>query len=366
MTRITHLHIYILTSLVFASCETNLTNNKELRSSNNKIVYDIGFPIRSYQYFKNERSEYLSFIDYTSYRKVSINSIDGIHRSTIDLNHLIEKENEDFNSFYTLNNDTIALLSKYSNKVYLINQRGNIILKKDYSDLLLNGLELYPPLSIDKGVLRTGTRIYHSYFDTLSKSDINRIQNHSAKLFIDSHFVKQSRSSYLTLDSLYSRFTNDDEMSLETKRYIFVDDKIYFHSIFSDSVYIFNDDYSLEDVKQISSNEFDINLKPTKFNVDKNNVKLSSKNAWYHSNVWKLLYDQYRNVFYCFIRGPYEENKFPFSIIIYDLDFNKLHEKRFDKDVYKPNGFVGSKGLYIERHGENEMKKKEFEIFNYE
>ena len=358
--------IYISSLLFIISCERNLTNNKKLRTSNEIITYNTKFPTQEIQFFKEGQTEYISSIDYSTSKKISVNSINGEKKFDVDFKSVIENEKLSFNGYFPISIDTFALLSKYSNKVFLINKNGKVIFKKEYPRLFLEGVELYPPLYFNSGILRACIEVYYPYLDTLSKPASNHIRNLSEKLFIDSFFMKENYNTYLKMGNLYSRFTKDDEMSYEKCRFNFESNNILFHSIFSDSIYIFNREYKLKKAKQISSNKYDINLKPTKFNADKTNVKLSSKNAWYHTNFWKLLYDQHRDVFYCFIRGPYEESEFPFSIIVYDLEFNKLNERRFDKDIYKPNGFVGKKGLYIELHGENEMKEKEFEIFNYE
>src|SRR5690554_1799699 len=353
-----------LTILLFYSCN-NAKEDHNLIPSGEIVTFDIGFPVRHFEYFKENDQEFISFVDFTTHKKIKVFSLDNQIRKEIPFNEIMKNDNVSFHSFYPITSDSLALLSKYTNKVYLINSTGDGILKKDYSEYLLKGIEMQPPLKIKNSILRTGVGVFPPGNDTLSEIELNKIKLSHYVIVEDTAFLSKANQLSFRMNNLYNRFTKDDEWPLETTKINFLDNEIIFHSIFSDSLYIYNYDYQIKKVIKISSNFFEIDLTPTKIHDAQKDLDLPSWKAWNHSFLTSIFYNSTDKQYYCFIRGPHIDREFPFSILVLDENFNKLTEKKFSQKEYKPRGFVAEEGFYLERQ-QDDFTKKTFELLNYE
>jgi hypothetical protein len=104
----------------------------------------------------------------------------------------------------------------------------------------------------------------------------------------------------------------------------------------------------------------------TTFEEDMKDVDLFNVRIRKSSFVYRIYFDSYRQIYYCFVRQPMKGDLLPFSVIIYDTQFNKLDEVNMDETKYYPSAFVGEKGLYIYRKEDTEPQNHYFSIFNYE
>jgi hypothetical protein len=282
---------------------------------------------------------------------------------------------EGFYGFDPISLDTFALLSKYTNGIYLINRKGEIIYKKDYSKYMLKGIELWRPFEIANGKLVAAIS-YRGGIDTLGRrlTDAERKkyehdERYYYRIFIDSAFFDQRYSDVSAkLDSLKNRYTKNSELAIEGENYLIAENTAYYVSGHSDSIYIFDSKYKLNKIKKIHSNYYKIDCRPIKIKDYEKNMNLNNENVWSHSFIQTLIYDKYRKVFYCIIRGPGDiiTRYMPFSIIVMDENLNSLYEQKFDGHVYNPFVFVGKKGLYIHKMDKKEISKRKYEIFSYE
>lgn len=357
---------------VFAlfSCKSN--KHGELINTHETATYNIGFPVRHYKYFIDKGKEYVAFCDFATYDKISVHSIDGKCLFQVPLKNVEKTEVAHFCDFDVVNNDTFGLLSPYTNKIYLINKTGELIYKKDYSTFLLQGIELHRPLKFSNGVLMTGIE-YRGGIDTLNRdlTDAELLQYyhdryHFSNLFIDSSFFRSKYTVTTQLDSIYSRFVKDDELAFGVN-YLNAKNKIYL-SVYSDSIYVFNEKFKLEEIKKIHSEFYKIDTRPIKMSDSQKNMNLLMENFWNHSSIQELLYDKYRNVFFCIIRGPgdYNTSYMPFSVIVMDENLTPLDEQKFDGNMYNPSVYIGEKGLYVEQANTKDITKRIYTIFNYE
>jgi len=340
----------------------------QLESTGETVSYNIGFPVIRYKYFLNGGKEYVAFCDFVSNKKIAVHSIDGAQLFVTPFDKVMEKENEKFYAFSIVNLDTFALLTKYTNKVFLINRHGELIYKKDYSKYLLESKELCSPMELDSGVLKVGISFMDINFpDNPTIEDYiesEKTGNFFPNLFIDSSFYKEPESITFGLDSLYSRFVRADEMNMEGNYSLLLRNRVLFKSSYSDSFYVFNNHYELDTVVYVDSKFYDIDTRPVKISDFLKNMNLISENFWEHGFISNFLYDGRRNLYYCFVRGKMDGNMLPFSIIAYDKNFSKLDEVKMDYKAYYPYGFVGSKGLYVEKINKNEKNIKTFTIFS--
>lgn len=332
------------------------------------VSYNVGFPVIRYKYFLDGGKEYVAFCDFVSNKKIAVHSVDGAQLFVTPFDEVMEKENEKFYAFSVVNLDTFALLTKYTNKVFLINRQGELIYKKDYSKYLLESKELCSPMELDSGVLRVGISFMDINFPGNPTLDDYIESNKTGiifpTLFIDSSFYKKSESITFGLDSLYSRFVRVDEMKTEGVYCLMLKNRVLFHTSYSDSFYVFNNLYELDTTVYVNSKFYEIDTRPVKISDFLKNMNLISENFWTHGFISGLLYDDQRELYYCFVRGKMDGKLLPFSIITYDGNFKKLDEVKMDHNVYFPYGFVGSKGLYLENISKNERNIKTFTIFN--
>lgn len=353
-----------LTILLFYSCN-NTKEDHKLIPSGEIVTFDIGFPVRHFEYFKENDQEFISFVDFTTHKKIKVFSLDNQIRKEIPFNEIMKNDNVSFHSFYPITSDSLALLSKYTSKVYLINSKGNVILKKDYSKYLLKGIEMQPPLKIKNSILRTGVGVFPPGNDTLSEIELNKIKLSHYVIVEDTAFLSKANQLSFRMNNLYNRFTKDDEWPIETTRFVIADNWNIFYSSYSDSLYIFKKDYTMDRVVKIFSSFYNMEIRPIKMTEAQKDLDLPSKEAWNKSMLWYVQYDSNRLLYYCFIRGPHIDREFPFSILVLDENFNKLTEKKFSQKEYKPRGFVAEEGFYLERQ-QDDFTKKTFELLNYE
>lgn len=84
------------------------------------------------------------------------------------------------------------------------------------------------------------------------------------------------------------------------------------------------------------------------------------RNSW----VEDIIYDPYRQLYYCVIDGPWnnwKERASDFSIIVYNSGFLPIGEQRFSGKDFSSTCFVSAEGLYV-RKRTNERNTK-FTLF---
>lgn len=361
--KLKYLYIFLII-FVALSCEKE-TQVQELKLSGETITFDVGFPVRDISSFSSDGDEYIAFIDFSTHRKANVFSLDNNFQKIISFSGLMKDERETFTAFYPISIDSFALLAKHTNRVYILDANGETILKKDYSHHLLEGIEMFKPLIIENSVLRTAFGYFPANYSTMDPVEHNKIKINNFIIVEDSLFLTNNNKLTLKFDSIYSRFTKNDEWAIETKGFLVTNDKVILYSSYNDSLYVFNKDYKIKEIIKMTSDFYEKTLRPIKIADAKKNEDLVNERAWNSAMLWKVKYDSLRKLYYCFIRGPHIEKEFPFSIIVLDEEFNKLTEKKFSEKEYKPNGFTSKKGFYLEKQVEN-IKTRSFELMNYE
>jgi len=294
--------------------------------------------------------------------------MDGQHLFTIPLQQLMEAENERIISFDYVNKDTIVLLSKYTNKIFIVNYLGELIFKKDYSKFALKNIELYPPTKL------LGKKIFlgAEYQDIdLANSNVSPIEdydrrNQSPQIFIDNNLFSSTYDVSLKLPFFYSRFSKlAGAMNLEGNKFDFSPIQFSIHSIYSDSVYFIDENFNNLKPYCIKSDFFELNLKPISILKEMKESGAININTAKSNFVFSFNYDKYREVYYCMVRGAKEGEIYPFSIITYDHNMKKLDEQYFEPSKYKLSTFIAKDGLFVENRIED-FKKRTFTGYRYE
>lgn len=371
MTYKNHVFLLLLFAAMICSCANDVKETKPKKMSEiEQLKFDIGFPTSGInRYFTDGQSEYLAFVDFNTSKKISVHSINNQKQLfSIPLKELMQTDR--FFDFAIVDLNTFVLLSKYTNKVYVIDRFGKLIDKIDYSKYLLDGIELAPPISVTNGVFSAGIDYTHPDFPDNPGVD-DYIESYKKRyifpLTFNVHdFQTEGESIQVALDSIYSRFTNDNEMAIEGNHILNTPSNILFSSIYSDSIYIFNTEYELDKIVPVISEFIKINTRPITFQQYLENPESISTNIRGNSFVSSLLYDSFKDQYYCFVRDKMIDELLPFSIIIFDAAFNKLDEIKMDHQKVFPFGFVGENGLYLLSTDKRDKLKKTYTLFNYE
>lgn len=371
MIRKIHTLLVLLFTAMICSCtnENRETNEKSL-SEIELLTFDIGFPTSGVNhYFKEGKREYIAFVDFNTSKKIAVHSIsDQKQTFSIPLKDLMQHEH--FSDFVIVDLNTFALLSKNTNKVYVIDRFGNLLYKRDYSKFLLDGIELAPPIAMTNGVLSAAINYTHPDFPNNPTID-DYIESYKKRYvfplaFNVNDFETENSSIQVTLDSIYSRFSKDNVLAIEANHILKAAGRTMVFSNYSDLIYIFNAEYKLHRTVPVTSEFAKINTRPITIQQYLDNPNSLNSNFHNNSFISKLFYDSFKDQYYCFVRDKMIGELLPFSIIIFDGDFNKLYEIKMDHETTYPYGFVGEKGLYLLMTDDTDKSKKTYTLFNYE
>jgi|GEM_PF-2261794 len=361
--------------LLFAtSCNTKPQSSKKWKLVQETVQYDVGFPGYFMPCQSNQKNEeYVAFVNFATYKKFAVFTTKGKHLYDVSIQQLMEQEKTDFFFGGFTGKDTFALLSKYTNRIYLIDKNARVIAKKDYSRYLLDGYEFFPKVYYKNGRIEAGVMYQDpNYPSNATVKDIAKSYHQMyglPKWFVDPKFFDSTdfSSVQFVVDSFYTRFVKKNQFLSEGRYELNLDSLHIFYSGYTDSLYIYNKaNYVLSKAIKISSNFTPkIGAKKTTFKEAKDDPNIFNVRIRNSSFINRLYFDPYRKMYYCFVRFPMKGKLLPFSIIVYDTNFNKLDEIKMDENKYSPNTFVGKKGVYI-LNKDNEPQNRYFSIFNYE
>jgi hypothetical protein len=334
------------------------------------VMFDAGFQFSSgIRIIEYNNNEYVGFADFRTAKKISIFDINGKNSFSVLVDSLMINENTRFFSFCFVSIDSLALLSANTNKVIVVDTNGNTLYKKDFSPLILKGIELFPPFCLNKNNLKVGVNYLENNLPkNPSKEDyINTNEKKIAfyNLLYDTAFYAKSEP-LLQLDSFYCRFGSKTQLLSEGKHILMLDSLNIFHSFYSDSLYVYDAKGKLLKTVCIKSKHTKVGVTPIAYEQYWADNELLNQNFLKNGFISDLLWDKYRNVYYCFVRSAMIDKKIPFSVIILDKDFNNLGETKFDYNKYHLSAFVGKRGLYIMQADNKEFGKYTFSIFRYE
>ncbi|MDR0801652.1 DUF4221 family protein [Fluviicola sp.] len=358
--------------MLFIAAACTSPAGKTLRETNQELVFDIGFPTGRKEQFTDHNKTYIAFSDLVTRQKIRVFDETGLPVSDFDLNQIATEKQTSFEGFALINKQTVALLEKYRNIIDLVDANGTLLHTKDYSSYLLDGIEMRIPILLQKNRLITsidyrGTNNPDRWtLQTLTGYYSKR--HHSPCIFIDQSFTDSTQHVLLKGEKLYPRFTKEGEMAIGMTGFCFAKKKqLFFFSTHTDSVYTFDSDMEIKTAIRIRSDYFPINLRPTSLAKEMKNGNLHNEETKEKSCIADLKYDEYKQLFYCLIKGPkVGDNPSPTSFIILDKNLHKLSEVKIDNSKYWSfSSFVTKVGLYIENINKD-LNSKKYTLFKYE
>jgi len=367
-------HLIII--LIISSCSSNRTNKKTLKKID-EIDFPVGFAPSVIKHFAYNGEEYVGFADFKSFKKIKLFNINARSQYSFSIKDIIKNELVYINGLSFSSPDSIALLSSSgTSKLFIVNKKGEVIYKKDYSFLKGQETALYPPIEFKGNQIRVGLSYYgkentpalsKEYYDNFFKD-----KNESYIMMSDTLFRGHTLPT-LQMDSLYMRFIPKSVNNTEMNHLLYLDTKNIFYSTYSDSVYEYDLNGQLKEVFSIKSTKTKTKVNPISISemmMDKNNLFI--KNIEDNSYIALLLWDKFRSVYYAIIPGKkMSAKKTPFTILVLDEKFETLDEFTMNPDKYYFTRFfyypcfVGKKGLYIQNQNKD-VKNTNYSIFTYE
>lgn len=259
---------FVIFIFIIYSCSNNTPNNEVDISFNleKNINFRTGFNDFNGKIISFDDEIFMGFMNAQTYKKIVLHPINNPEKIIeIDLTQL-EKRGEKIMDYEIISKDTILVLSWYTNKLFFINEKGEIWREKTIGPLKMNKMKcdikfelttLFNPLFINDSTLICGIEPYMDTdeFDNLPYAEFyEKLNNINAPRLvkIDNIFADSLNLTF-GLDNFYKRFMKNTEDRREMLGYNFVNDKIICYSRYSDSIYIFDEDFNIENIVCIVS-----------------------------------------------------------------------------------------------------------------
>lgn len=343
------------------------------------LSFNTGFLSGNVQVEKINNDEYICFGDYRTYKKIVIHSMNSDKTHTIDLSQ-ITSLGEKIMAYEIINLDTVIVLCYHTNNLYFINQSGTI-----WEQLNLNPyIEQYGSYEL----MRSSTPFQYndtslifslSYVDpNLQSSDVENLSgyinktNTKPKLFKIDNIFSDTLVVSIGADNLYSQFTPKDHIAAEGNQFEFSENGIIFNSSYTDTLYKI-DPYNFKIIarKKIVSDYSNLFIQTVSVSKFTENSGIINENFKSDGQIREVIWDEKKQVYYCFTSHKVIDEKTPMSIIILDAELNKVDEFKFDENKYQFAGLLTSKGLLISNYNEtlndvDHFQKNTYSLFSYE
>ncbi|MEX1003533.1 MAG: hypothetical protein WDZ35_15550 [Crocinitomicaceae bacterium] len=367
----------------FVGCKGVNKDNKYYLESKEIIEVDAGFHAMFSNIYSDDNSEYIFLWDAITYKQAvfydlrSKKIIDQIQLDTV------AGKLPGIETINVRSRDSIFVLANYSNKIFLIDNDGVILEKYDFDSLICQNKRYTARKSNVNEFIDDRNRVlvnceYSYYNDDVEnkpdKWDEWRSNSHkSPYLFMINDLFDDSIQTKFFASNFYNRFTTSRQEVLEVAKYLSSKESVFIFSIFVDTIY----EYSLisGDLKKlhhIQSNYTNLGYEPPTVNQVKqgyHNTLAQTKGI-----ISGLIYDEFTKRFLVTVQHeipietPQTDRLRPWSILIYDSEFNKLGEIKMDEKKYKAKLYVTSKGILVptrilEQKDEDYFNKTTFELF---
>ncbi|WP_343603704.1 hypothetical protein [Fluviicola sp.] len=357
-------------SIVFFVSQTGCQENQSKKVPNlqqKALHFRNDFTAYNLNYFTDSlKNEFISFADFVTAKKIHFHTIDGKQKWSIDLKQLMDSEKEKFIYYHVVSPDSILLLSKYSNRIYLINQKAEVLKKLDYSRLLMEGIEFVPPIYVQ------GNTVFHAFNNypvkqlTTQEEQLNwELESFGKNCIAQTSLKDESQTPEYIGQNLFNRFIKRNEILADGVHFYLNQSKIYYHSAYSDTIYSITKD-QIRPLFKVQSEIGKIFLKPSTRSEYVKNTNCINEAYLKQAFITSLLFDNRRNLIYVLVRKPQVGEHFPFNVLVYDQAFKKRDEFQFDGTQHHPNGFIGKKGLYLLRNYDKTPNQKSFDLLTYE
>ncbi len=355
----------VLLNLLFSCSPKKTELHKGSFKAKDTLSFNVGFQTGNIKYTEQNGQEYLAFCEFITFKQIKVFNLKKKLLYATSLKPIMKKEKVSLIGFDFIAPDTLGLLSYHKNKVFIINNQSDIIFKKDYTPLFLKNAMLFAPLDFKNNFIRTGV-LYFNRNKQISYNEYNVNKLNFSRLMSDTNIYDSIPPSF-QIDSIYPRFMSNDELAHEGCNILMTDSLNIFYTAYSDSLYLYNLSGELKKIIAVKSDYVQpACVKAVTYERYLDDSDLPNRNLRTNGFIYDVLWDKYRQLYYCLVSDKMEGKLSPFSVIIYNKNFKKLDEFKMNHHQYKPTTFVGLKGLYIKHITTDHFRINTFTLFEYE
>lgn len=341
-------------------------------------------------------TNYVYFSDFVTSKKMSFYDLDGQFRFSVQLDSLVDSNIriEDVN---VQHRDTIYILEQNSKNLYELDSNGKVrdfILMKNFDLEWINeyGSSIYSNFGSNSNCFYFRNELsIKNEFELENRIDrIKKYYNLKLKtpVIIEVCFDEKRSVDSITykpiFENIREEYSEKDEFTFEFTYYYVSKKYVFLSSWYSDKVFVY-DRIKHKRIQNISikSDHTDIGGKPFKItneNIENSEVLLKKRGS-FNGQINRIYYDDLRDLLYVLVFHEQKDHTSsiygaarPWSLIVYNKDFEKMYEESFEHDEYSM-GFtkLTPRGLMVlkrdEQQNEKNKRSKEkiytFDIFDF-
>ncbi|HSD14135.1 MAG TPA: DUF4221 family protein [Flavobacterium sp.] len=358
-----------LCGILFISCSKQaptLTSVKE-------ISFNIGTPFSDRTIFHDKNKfEYLAFADYYTKSKLSFFTLNGKLKKEIPLNE-ITRNGEEIDRCIIKSLDSIVILGRYNNRVWLINETGNVLKQLNLNTIVPDKINEYEfSSSADNSFNGENLLLFSAW-----RSNSNDVEPEKDKDYQKYFYNRYNNSySFLELKNIFNNYAsckyrikgfnkqfekNSEIAHMILPLYFTNNNDLFVYSIHCDTLYNYElPSYKLKTKIKIKSKHTSIGERG--YNCDKEIIDHQSHTnniAHYGGVIANVVYDKFRKLYFVTVPHKIDDKKEPekkklnrpFSVLIYNNKWKQLNELVFQSG--KHNFFdlmVCKEGLLISKN----------------
>lgn len=351
------------------------------------IDFTIGFNTWDANCENIDSIEYISFADFRTNQKIILSTVSGINPEMIiiPLDSFLNKGFQ-ITSYEIINRDTLLLVEDYARRVFHLDFNGKLIKVYDFNEACAApvSFDLYSS-RMGVGSEGKGDLIFHCMFNSYNDLTGNNYRNNmellineqrkSPYFFRVNDLFSDSITYDFGLDNFYARFTNSSDLFFESPHYLLNDSLIYVFSNYSDTLYVLDAlDLKIKQLHQIKSDYSEIGYQPATLEGRKLDPNLVNDLGRAKGFIQQIEIDQHKGLVYVLVLHEMLEASSdirrikPWSILIYDMSFQKLGEVKMDEKKYGSFMISTKEGLLIsnaptKQNDTDFYEKTTFELF---
>lgn len=378
----------IILSLIVSliSCNDNSREESKEASFNleRKYNFNTGFRDFNGKIVRMEDGLFMSFMNFPTHKKIALHALDdSTHKIEIDLSG-IEKRGEKVMDYEVISKDTIIVLTWYTNKVFFLNEKGEIWREKTVKNLTMEdkGRELYfelttlfNPLMLNDSTLICGIEPYmdtdqqHKNQDAgyaTSQLEMNTIN--APRLLKINNIFADSLTLTFGLDDYYQRFLKNSEDRREMFQYNLINGQIICFSRYSDSLYIYDKGLRFKKSVKIKSEIVStIGMKPLQLKEVEKNINLVSEMYLSTAIITGVHFIADKDCYLVNItHEKNEEGKSDWSSVVLDSDFNRIDEISFSTTLglFNMSMAVNNNLIYLYKYEKDDYFINRYNVYS--
>ena len=371
----------ILISSITLSCNRD---SKSFLVKRN-IIFDIGANLNygDVYYDKSLKKDIVYFSNATTQHNIKFFNTAGELLQLVPLDSAI-KNLDNIARVTIVSHDTIVINSNYTNELLIIDFTGRVMEKQKLASQLID--ESGNQFEFTESVYPTGQTLSTLIYNCNWRANLNDVVNelvpndafaylkyfnehcYASPYFvtISNVFSDRPKIKY-ELYGIYQQICNEPSIFAEPKFYCFLDDRVFFYSMYSNKIFFVNaHNFKIERSVSIVSKKTKIGTSLLRLNYEtsmslQDSVTLKIKTS---GGIVRILYNEGKREYYCIVRHAssvesYDKNQIPFSILLYTKDFVLKDEYVFDNFSFNCMYSLMTKdGLLLLRNDTTKTLKK--------